>query len=876
MLTGESVPVSKTPLERTQLLYEELGPNQKGLSNFSPELTRSLLFSGTQIIRARSGFAPSSAGCERNFRAVAMVIRTGFNTTKGGLVRSILFPRPSQFKFYRDSFRFIGVSAVIALVGFFVTLAKLISLGMTPYLITIRTLDLTTVIIPPALPATMSIGVSFALSRLQANGVYCISPTRINVSGKVDIVCFDKTGTLTEEGLDVLGAQDVAGNHLESLLADVSTLTITQGSPLSLLHCLASCHGIKVVDNERLGDPLDLRMLESTRWILEEGGAPAVGKPSSQLVAALVRPPNQPRFSLDTLQNLRKAEDFQELAILHTFEFVSSLRRMSVVVKKWRSQVATLYTKGAPEVIATLCRPESLPKDFSTQLKAYTQKGYRVIACAGRDLGELSWPQIQSIDQAEAETNLTFLGFVVFENRLKAATPAAIAALRQAEIRQVMCTGDNPLTAVSVAFECGLIPQGALVFSPKLQGSSILWESINHDSLGHYSDAPLLLNPDTLQPPTPHGSNYAIAVTGDCFRQIMDNSPQHVIDFMLTKAHIFARMSPEEKQELVEKLHELDYCVCFCGDGANDCGALRAADVGLSLSEAEASVAAPFTSKTLDISSVPLLIREGRAALVTSFSCFKYMGLYSIIQSTTIMFLYQYGSNLGDNQFLAIDLLTILPIAVAMGRTGASSKLYPGSPSASLVSKKMLSSFLGQCLLQILVQLIVYLVLVNQDWFVVPEFNAEDPNVPSMINTTLFHLSSFQYIWGALVFSVGHPFRRPMYTNIPFIATSVILTAFYLWILLAPIDVVVEQFELVPIKQSFRYFILAFVIGNLAFSYIYEQYLASLVVVFIKGAQRTFLKLNQSRHRTGFCDHFDLPKKRFQQVEREDQARHSA
>lgn len=78
---------------------------------------------------------------------------------------------------------------------------------------------------------------------------------------------------------------------------------------------------------------------------------------------------------------------------------------------------------------------------------------------------------------------------------------------------------------------------------------------------------------------------------------------------MLVRGQIFARMSPDEKHELVEKLQAVDYCCGFCGDGANDCGALKAADVGVSLSEAEASVAAPFTSRVFDISCIPKLIR---------------------------------------------------------------------------------------------------------------------------------------------------------------------------------------------------------------------------------------------------------------------------
>ena len=73
----------------------------------------------------------------------------------------------------------------------------------------------------------------------------------------------------------------------------------------------------------------------------------------------------------------------------------------------------------------------------------------------------------------------------------------------------------------------------------------------------------------------------------------------------------------------------------MCGDGANDCGALKQADIGLSLSPAEASISAPFTSKVEDISSMVELIKECRAGLATNFSLFNIMATYALIQYTT-------------------------------------------------------------------------------------------------------------------------------------------------------------------------------------------------------------------------------------------------
>src|ERR1700712_4646404 len=197
---------------------------------------------------------------------------------------------------------------------------------------------------------------------------------------------------------------------------------------------------------------------------------------------------------------------------------------------------------------------------------------------------------------------------------------------------------------------------------------------------------------------------------------------------MLVCGQVFARMSPDEKHELVEKLQSLDYCCGFCGDGANDCGALKAADVGISLSEAEASVAAPFTSRVFDISCVPEVIREGRAALVTSFSCFKYMSLYSAIQFTSVSFLYATASNLGDFQFLYIDLLLILPIAIFMGWSGPYPQLSKKRPTASLVSRKVLVPLLGQITICILTQLCGWLVVRQQSWYKPPVLDKDHSN----------------------------------------------------------------------------------------------------------------------------------------------------
>lgn len=75
-------------------------------------------------------------------------------------------------------------------------------------------------------------------------------------------------------------------------------------------------------------------------------------------------------------------------------------------------------------------------------------------------------------------------------------------------------------------------------------------------------------------------------------------------------------------------------------------------------SEAEACIAAPFTSNIKDIRCVIKVIREGRAALVTSFCLFKYLAAYSLIQFISVLILYYFGTTFSD--FQVIETLIIM------------------------------------------------------------------------------------------------------------------------------------------------------------------------------------------------------------------------
>lgn len=734
-LTGESIPVLKTALP-------------EGPKPYCPEThRRHTVFCGTLVLQARAYLGPC---------VLAVVTRTGFCTAKGGLVSSILHPRPISFKFYKHSMKFVAALSVLALLGTIYSIIILYRSRVPVNEIVIRALDLVTVVVPPALPAAMTVCTLYAQSRLRAQGIFCIQPLRINLGGKLRLVCFDKTGTLTEDGLDVMGVVPLTGQVLLPLVPEPRHLPMGP-----LLRALATCHALSQLHDTPVGDPMDLKMVESTGWVLEEGPA-ADSAPGTQ-VLAVMRPP--PRVA----QQQGTAEPLEPVSVLCRFPFSSALQRMDVVVAWPGATQPEAYVKGSPELVASLCSPETVPSDFTQVLQSYTAAGYRVVALAGKPLAIA--PSLEAARQLTRDTveqELSLLGLLVMRNLLKPQTTKVIQTLRRTGIRTIMVTGDNLQTAVTVARGCGMVgTQEHLVLvhaTHPEHGQPASLEFLPPEPCAVWNGAqdPIKATGYSVEmEPQPRH----LALSGSTFAVLQKHFPK-LLPKVLVQATVFARMAPEQKTELVCELQKLQYCVGMCGDGANDCGALKAADVGISLSQAEASVVSPFTSSMASIECVPTVIREGRCSLDTSFSVFKYMALYSLTQFISVLILYTINTNLGDLQFLAIDLVITTTVAVLMSRTGPARTLVRARPPGALLSVPVLGSLLLQVALVAGIQLGGYFLVIAQPWFVPLNRTVPAPdNLPNYENTVVFSLSGFQYLILAAAVSKGAPFRQPLYTN---------------------------------------------------------------------------------------------------------------
>lgn len=149
--------------------------------------------------------------------------------------------------------------------------------------------------------------------------------------------------------------------------------------------------------------------------------------------------------------------------------------------------------------------------------------------------------------------------------------------------------------------------------------------------------------------------------------------------------------------------------VGFCGDGANDCAALSKANLGLSLSDTEASIAAAFTAKQRHVGSMVELIKESRAALATNYSLFNIIACYALTQYSATIISQFFFSYPADFQFVYQDLVLNAFFVFILGNIATEDKLCKEKPSNSLFSLGNLTQLVVYHIIQTSAQILCLL-----------------------------------------------------------------------------------------------------------------------------------------------------------------------
>jgi cation-transporting ATPase 13A1 len=626
MISGESTPLLKesvieqratelgTPLDlkvgdRNCVLFG--GTKVLQITAPAAPLPGSMAATALEIVRT-APISPSTASGSSSHYCVAYVLRTGFNTLQGRLVRTMMFTSERMTANNWEAFMFILFLLIFAIAAAGYVLyhcwdderRSRIKLLLEAALII-------TAVVPPELPMELSLAVNNSLLALSKFAIYCMEPFRIPLAGKLDVCCFDKTGTLTGENLVVQGvvvptAEDVCNSH--DLISDANKLSMET----SLV--IATCHSLFKLGSTTVARGEDSKSSSSKN--VDHQGEDIVGDPMERTALKFV---NWTMVHSDMVMKRTRVAAAVKTAgaasaitakILHRFPFSSALKRMSCIIaindgvsntsssSSASSSSELLVTcKGAPEIIEGMLR--HVPKNYRQTFTTLAHQGARVLSLAYRRLkttnssSELAG--MKQFPRDRAECDLTFAGFLVFHCPLKVDSKAAIAALNKSSHHVVMITGDNVLTAIHTAYQLDMIRDASLIVEVNAEAGG---EGGGRGNIGDRNSNPtkFVLRPYN-QTPVEDAALTArtieelsnsirptdfIAITGDAY-DAMAMADEQVLHRILIQIGVFARASPSQKESILTRYKSLGYHTLMCGDGTNDVGALKQAHIGVAL-----------------------------------------------------------------------------------------------------------------------------------------------------------------------------------------------------------------------------------------------------------------------------------------------------
>ncbi|KAJ2860082.1 hypothetical protein GGH94_005726, partial [Coemansia aciculifera] len=713
-LTGEARPVRKLALKNDDIPYDAVGAGK----TYS-------VFAGTRVLQSQAQKLELDEP-----ETQVLVTRTRTATDKGELIQRILFP--TQYSFVFDEQLRVALVILLAYGGFgFGVTIWLMGHDVTSWFYGVFVISQ---VMSPLLPAALVVGQSVAADRLRRQKIYCVDLPRIMMAGKVQVFCFDKTGTLTKEGLEFLAVQPVVPSQPQPVFGADET-DITRLLDVAQLG-FASCHAVATVDGQLIGNPVDVEQFRATGWTLQ---------PSDEHVDTLVSP--------FTANGQRRVAH-----VLKRFEFVHARQSMSVAVQDAATSDMHVFVKGSFERLRSIAAPGSIPADYDAVAAKWARDGCYVLALAHKNLGQVK--DVARMQREHMESGCSLVGLLLFRNKLKDDTAQAIAELRAGNTRTVMITGDSALTAVFIARECGMVSSSARVILGDMEGEDDARRLVWRDTAG---DIPV----DDIDYSLSQG-HVELAVTASAFNHLVTTN---AIRKLLFNIRVFARMTPLGKAECVG-LHMERAVTGMCGDGGNDCGALRAAHVGLALSESEASIVSPFSSSNRSIHSCVTLLREGRAGLATSFAAYKFLINYATTMSALELTQFYFSVIVPQAVWILIDSFIAVGLCIALTQAQTARTLAPSRPTARLIGSHTLASIWGQTAINYAFLFGLIGLLFNQHWFRCNEFDSRD------IDTSLWWILGdnyeselisivclFQFVNAAAVYNFGYRYRRSWITN---------------------------------------------------------------------------------------------------------------